>query len=128
MRAVITGLMIALLVSGAAHSQDDADDEPVFRIELTFASEGVTVGAVDRITAPGPSYYGFAQGEPLFFEILGEKGEVLYAEPLKEPRLALVKLTEEERARADAPHVRSRDGAGRAAALHASCAERTRGA
>jgi hypothetical protein len=85
MRRVLAVVVLALAWTGQALAQR------TLMIDLVFEEESVRVNRVQRIAAAPPRYLGFAQGEPLFFELLGGKGQVLYAEPLHDPRLVVIK-------------------------------------
>lgn len=75
-------VLLALSLASPARAQLTS-----IRVELDFEGDQVRVGRIDRIAAPAPSWHGFAQDEPLFFEVLTAKGSVVYAEPLSDPRL-----------------------------------------
>ena len=88
------GLLIALCASGplCAQSTDGAGvgegDQPQrsLAVELKFAGDAVQLVGTRPSEAFVPQQFGTPQLEPLFFEVYGDGGEVLYAATLGDPR------------------------------------------
>ncbi|MBI4861142.1 MAG: hypothetical protein HY815_12925 [Candidatus Riflebacteria bacterium] len=84
-RRLLLVSLIILITSTEAFARTGA-----VAVELVFEGDGVRVERTRPSSAPAPSYFGCAQGAPLFLELLGAKGQVVYAEPLDDPRYVFI--------------------------------------
>jgi hypothetical protein len=76
-----------LFCAVAARGQDAPEQGPVLAVDLLFQDQGVQIEAMRPVTADVPHFHGFAAGYPLFIEARGDKGQVLYAAALRDPRV-----------------------------------------
>lgn len=77
-------VVLAVLLAGAAWAQEA--DEPATIVAVKWAGQKLEL--VDKLDDPGPCppQHGTPQLAPLFFEVTGEDGDVLYAGTIYDSR------------------------------------------
>lgn len=89
MKIVVVLSLVCLVMAGAARAaDDDAPIEPERALVLTLKWEGDTaaVDKVDRVERAVSPQKGFAQLEPLFFELRDGEDNVHFSGSMKDPR------------------------------------------
>lgn len=72
--------LVLLLAAGAGSAQEARlESEPALLVEVLVEDDRVKLGEIVRDGAHVPDVHGVPQHESLFFEALGEDGEVRYA-------------------------------------------------
>lgn len=85
---------LTLWLTGACLAGDQTRVGPMVRIELKFVENRIEVVSIRRIRSVPYGQYGVPQMAPLFYEIVGQEGEVFYAGELMDPRFAFSASTD----------------------------------
>lgn len=81
-RWLVRAVASALLATGA-FAQEGVSR--VVLVELVFKGEQLSLGEVQRVAGRARSHHGIPQLAPVFFEVVGGGGEVLYAGEVAPP-------------------------------------------
>lgn len=86
------GVSLALVLGMAGPGPGQVLDEPerALRVEIQFAEDRISPVSIRRVQTIVPRQYGVPQLSPLFFELTGEGGQVLYAGSLADPRTVVL--------------------------------------
>src|SRR5687768_9250300 len=77
-------VLVACALAGGAWAQAD-EQAPAVVVTLSFTERGVELLRKETREAVIVPEYGFAQLEPLFFEVYGAEGEVVFAGAIDDP-------------------------------------------
>jgi hypothetical protein len=79
----LAALAVVALCACGARAQEGASR--VVLVELVFKGGQLSLGEVERVAGRARSHHGIPQLAPVFFEVVGAGGEVLYAGEVGEP-------------------------------------------